>query len=141
MKENKYNLALSNVYLIKTNNEFISDILMEKNNLKSIIINALSSNQKSLLLPLYIDKNKKRLIKEIRSKYIDVNNVDLLKFIIDNEILEYDLIFFGLMGLSYQGVSFLKEYIREVSQNTGKTFILLDYDPQYKDIEKILISK
>jgi len=140
MNKIKYNLTTSNTYLIKTNNEFISDVLIEENSLRSIIINTLSKTQKPLLLPIYIEKKKKILIKELKNKFINVGDIDLLRFIIDNETLEYDWIFFGLTGLSREGVSFLKEYLPKVSKNKSKTFVLIDYDSQYREIEKILIS-
>ncbi|WP_298548415.1 hypothetical protein [uncultured Aquimarina sp.] len=131
---------LGKVYCFKTNNEFISDLIIENNN-KSIVINALSKVYDSILLPTYIGKHKKVLIKEGLDKYININNRDFLKFLIRTEMKGFDFVVFGLVGLSYDGVSFLKQYFQKISKNTGKTFILIDYDPSYLETTKMIIGE
>ena len=127
-----YNFDLNQVYFIKTDNEFISDDIIESNR-DVLIINALSSKSNSLLLPKYIIKKRKELIKAGLSKYINVNDTYFLTFLINNEIQRFDIVIFGLMGLSYESVCFLKEHLHKVSQDKKKTFVLIDYNSSYKN--------
>lgn len=131
---------LGKVYCFKTDNEFISDFIV-KNNHNTIIINSLSKFYNSILLPVYLIKHKKILIKEGIDKHININNSKFLEFLISNEIKDFDFVVFGLVGLSYDGVTFVKQYSQKISKNTGKTFILVDYDPSYSKTTKTVIGK
>lgn len=71
------------------------------------MINALSTNYNSILLPKYFDKNRKKSSNIGVSKYASVNNFDFLKFLIQKETKKFELILFGLSGLSFESVSYL----------------------------------
>ena len=57
-----------------------------------------------------------------------IGNVQFLKYIIDNEISGSNFIIFGLTGLSYEAVTFLKNYFFSIKKNSNKIFVLIDYD-------------
>ena len=42
------------------------------------------------------------------------------------------LFFFGLNGLHFEGVSFLKDYANSLTERIDKTFVLIDFSSNYE---------
>lgn len=131
----KSSLEFQNVYLIKTNDKFVSDDIINEFEISSdefLIVNSLSKNHISLLLPSYKKKNKKLLKKVGLNFKMGTSDSKFLKFIVDQEVDEYRYVFFGLTGLHNEGVNFLKTYLCKLMKEKVKVFILIDYSPNYK---------
>lgn len=123
------NFCLNEAYYLKTNNEFICDEIIEKNiDNEFLIINSLSKKKETILLPRYKDDNTFKLEKSGILSYYGIGNLQFLKFIIDNETTDFNFIIFGLTGLSYEAVTFLKNYFLSLKKDSNKIFLLIDYD-------------
>ncbi|MBS9462160.1 hypothetical protein KIM67_07040 [Flagellimonas sp. 389] len=132
--KNTYSLSNGKVYLVKTADECVSDELIKKMNnsyQKVLIINSLSKSFSPIFLPIY-KAEKKKILKQsgINSK-INPTDSKFLKFILDEEIVNYDIIFFGLTALHYEGISFLEKYSLDLVYKMGKTIVLIDYNTDY----------
>lgn len=136
IKDETNKLDLNQSYYVKSNNEFISDHIMDNNYFdlnKVVIVNALSNNLKPLLLPKYRDSNKRELKKIGLYPEINVGKSKFLKFLIDREVKDCKVLFFGLTGLHFEAVSFLNEYMISISKEKNLTCILIDYDSKYSE--------
>jgi len=134
IKDETYDLGLNQAYYVKSGNEFISDDIINNNNFeldKVVIINTLSHNLKPTLLPKYRNNNKKELKKLGIYPEIEVGKSEFLKFLIDKEIKGCQVLFFGLTGLHFEAVSFLKGYMPSISKEKKITCVLIDYNSNY----------
>ncbi len=123
------NFCLNEAYYIKTNNEFISDEIIEKNiDNEFIIINSLSKKKETILLPRYKNDNILKLEKFGILSHHGIGNLQFLKYIIDNETADFNFVIFGLVGLSYEAVTFLKNYFFSLRKNSNKVFLIIDYN-------------
>ncbi|GGB76831.1 hypothetical protein GCM10007424_16080 [Flavobacterium suaedae] len=137
-----YNFTKGEVYCLETNNMFVSDIILSNDAFdseKTVVINSLSRNTKVYLLPPYRDKNKRGLKKVGLHPKIGTCELDFLKFVIDREIDDYQFIIFGLAAMTFEGVDFLKDYLRLKIKGKDKVAVLIDYDPKYR--EKVILLK
>lgn len=139
MSVETYNFTKGEVYCLETNNIFISDIILSNkifDSEKTVVINSLSNNVNAHLLPTYRNNNKRGLKKAGLHPKIGGFDIDFLKFVIDQEIDNYQFIIFGFAGLSFEGVDFLKDYLYSKIKGKYKIGVLVDYDPRYT--EKII---
>ncbi|NQX86598.1 MAG: hypothetical protein HRT67_11970 [Flavobacteriaceae bacterium] len=136
------NFCLNEAYHLKTNNEFICDEIIEKNiNNEFLIVNSLSRKKETILLPRYKDDNIFKLKKSGILPHYGISDLQFLKFIIDNETTDFNFIVFGLAGLSYESVTFLKNYFLSLKKNSNKIFLLIDYDSSNDNFEIQQIKK
>ena len=137
VNNNLYNIALKRVSIVRSNNEFVVDQLIDRNIFKSdeiIVVNAMSNSFKPILLPKFKNRRNRELKKVGIDPYVSTSNLDFLKFVVDKIKTDYQIIVFGLAGLSHDSVTFLEEYLTVISSNENKTCVLLDCNPEYAQI-------
>jgi hypothetical protein len=130
------NFYLNEAYYIKTNNEFICDEIIEENIFSDfLIVNSLSKKKEIILLPRYKNDNILKLKKNGILPHHDINSTQFLKYVIDNEFTNCNFIIFGLAGLSFEAVTFLKKYFFSLKKDSNKVFLLIDYNSLFDKLD------